>query len=95
MTYFEKSYRDIEDRILYGGGCQVEQYEVCGICGNDIDGDGVEVDGTKYCENCVNRAQKRIYTQTVGFFRKELRNPFETYALKKAIAKFTEDYLDE
>ena len=54
------NYRDMEDSRLYQGGIQVEEYELCHICGDDVYEDDYLIDGEWFCKNCFNREVRMI-----------------------------------
>jgi len=76
------------DDHLYGGGAQVERYELCSLCGDDVYDDGVEIDGDWYCGNCFRKRVERMHAQIEKTFRPMHR--IDEVALKKALQEYAD-----
>ena len=87
-------FYDAMDERLYRGGCQMEQYETCYECGDDIGDDAVEIDGLKYCPACINHAIKK-QEACVEFLAMSCLTEFDRYIMGRALKNTAEELLED
>ena len=93
---FDMNYRDMEDSVLYQRGSQIERYELCHICGDDVYDGGHYIDGFWFCEHCFDREVRRIKNAIRPAINMAAKpNPFERAALVQCLKDILEVIADE